>query len=104
MRKFLALSLALSGALLLGAQTASALPATAVGSKAAVAVEGGGPAQHVHWRGHNRGFGIGFGFYNYPRYRYYNNYDYDQPRYSYYSQNYRHHRRHYCERHNRWEY
>ena len=103
MRRILAPLLAVSGALLLGAQTASALPATALGSKAAVTAEGGQAATQVHWR-HHGGLGIGFGFYSYPRYRYYNNYDYDTPRYSYYSNYSRYHRRHYCERHHRWEY
>ena len=100
MRKFLALTLALAGALVLGAQSVSALTATAIGPKSAVTSDGGTSAQHVHRRGH-RGFGLGFGFYNYPRYRYYNNYDYDRPRYSYYSSN---QGRHYCRRHQRWEY
>ena len=101
MRKLLSLTFALAGALLLGAQSASALPATGLGSKAAVAAEGGSATQQVRWGHHHRGFGLGFGFYNYPRYRSYNSYDYDRPRYSYYSSN---HGRHYCRRHQRWEY
>ena len=105
MRKFMSTLLAITGAVVLGAQAASALPATGVGSKAAVAADAGAKAQQARWGHHHGGLGFGLGFYNYPRYRYYNNYDYDDyPRYSYYSNNYRHHRRHYCERHHRWEY
>lgn len=100
MRKFLMSLFVLAGVLLGGTLPASATAATGLTTKPTTSVL----VDKVGWRGHHGrhggiflGFGGGYGGYPYYRRPYYNNY--------YYS-NYpvRHHRRHWCDRHDRWEY
>ena len=111
MRKLILSTLMLAGLALGAAGPVSAAAATGLAVKPAGAESVS--TNKVNFRHHGFG-GLGFGFgwgypryygYSYaPRYRYYDNYGYDRPRYSYYSYNSRRHHRHYCERHNRWEY
>ena len=115
MHKILIAMLALAGLALAPAGPASANAAGAVVHKPAVTHESD-VIKAGHWRhGRHGGFSIGFGYgypryrnRGYPRYSYYDDYSYSRPRY-YYRPRYsyyapvRHHRRHWCNRHDRWE-
>lgn len=58
-----------------------------------------------HHHGFRYGLYFGAPYYSYPRYRYYDDYYYRPRYYSYNSYApYGHHRRHWCGRHDRWEY
>jgi hypothetical protein len=104
MRKFVMSFLLLAGILFGGALPASANVASGLSAKPAVTSE----VAKAGWRHHGRHGGIflGFGGYpygGYPYYgrRYYNSYAY-APSYGYGYR--RHHGRHWCGRHDRWEY
>ena len=113
MRRILLSVLAIVGLALTTAVPASANAAGVMVSRPAQASESS--VVHVgHWHhGHRGGLSIGFGwgyprYYGYPRYSYYDDYSYYRPRtyyrpsYSYYAP-VRHHRRHWCNRHDRYE-
>jgi hypothetical protein len=106
MRKFLMSLFVLAGVLLSGTLPASATAATGLTAKPAITSTA--TAGKVHFRHHGGiffGFGGGYPYYGgYPRYR---NYSYYQPRYydnSYAYYSVRRHHRHWCDRHDRWEY
>jgi hypothetical protein len=100
MRKLLTSLFVLAGVILGGSLPASAAAATGLIAKpaisSAVQVEKAGWRHHGHRRGIFLGFGGGYGGYPYYRRPYYNNYYSGYP--------VRHHRRHWCGRHDRWEY
>jgi hypothetical protein len=110
MRKILLSMLVLAGLAFASVVPASANAAGALVQKPTMSSESG--VVKAGWRHrHHHGLSIGFGwgyprYYGYPRYRYYDDYSYSRPRYyrsySYYAP-VRHHRRHWCNRHDRWE-
>jgi hypothetical protein len=106
MRKIILSLFVLAGVMLGGTLPASATAATGLIAKSAITSTA--TADKVHFRRHGGiffGFGGGYPYYGgYP----YRNYSYYQPRYydnsyAYYSGR-RHHHRHWCDRHDRWEY
>ena len=103
--------LALTGLMFGPVTPASALTAGAIVKPAANDAKSG--IVQAGWRHHHhRGLSIGFGWgyprsYGYPRYRYSDDYSYYRPRYyrpsySYYAP-VRNRHRHWCNRHDRWE-
>jgi len=103
MRKLTVALSGLSALTLLFSAPASANVGAGVVHKPAIA--DASPVTKV-WHRHH-GFGLYFGtpYYSYyPRYRYYDDYYYRPRYYSYYSYPYRRHHRHWCGRHDRWEY
>ena len=98
--------LVLAGTTLGGALPASANATAGLAAKPAIASET--LAHKAHWRHHGFGgfyFGTGYqGYYGYPRYRYYDDYAYRPRVHSYYSYAPRYRHRHWCGRHDRWEY
>jgi hypothetical protein len=108
MRKILAIALGIIGLTLALAVPASANAGAGLAHKPALAADSG--VTKVWYGHHHRHGGLGFGLYfgapryaYYPRYRYYNDYYYDRPRYSYYSYSSPRRHRHWCGRHDRWE-
>jgi hypothetical protein len=105
MRKLLTSLFVLAGVILGGSLPASATAATGLIAKPAISSTA--QVDKVGWRHHGRhggiflGFGGGYGGYPYYGRRYYNNYAYSRPSYYGYQ---RHSGRHWCSRHDRWEY
>jgi hypothetical protein len=97
MRKFLMSLFVFAGVVLVGTLPASATAATGLTAKPAITSTA--TADKVHFRRHGGiflGFGGGYGGYPYYRRPYYNNY--------YYSNYPVRRHRHWCDRHDRWEY
>jgi hypothetical protein len=110
MRKYLVTLIGILGLAVAFAVPASANVATGMTHKPVAAADSG--VTKVRYGHHGRHGGLGFGLYfgrpsyysYYPRYRYYNDdYNYRPRTYSYYSSSPRRHGRHWCNRHDRWE-
>lgn len=107
MRKYLMTLLGILGLAVTFAMPASANAGAGLAHKPVAAAESG-VTKVWHHHGGGLGFGLYFGrpsYYSYyPRYRYYDDEYYYRPRsYSYYSYAPRRHHRHWCNRHDRWE-
>ncbi len=110
MRKLMMSLFVLAGVIFSASLPASAMTATGVIAKPAMTSPV--TADKVHFRHHGGGIFLGFGggyggYGGYPYYghRYYNNYAYAPRYYDYsYAPVRYHHHRHWCSRHDRWEY
>ena len=104
MRKTIAIVLGVIGLALALAVPASANAGSGIAHKPVMATESGvTKVFHRHHGGLRFGLAFGAPYYYGSRYRNYDDDYYDRPRYSYYSYAPRRHHRHWCNRHDRWE-